>query len=64
VQPGSPAADAGLRPGMIIEKVGESAVATPADVAAAKANWANPAGVLLLVRSARGPRFLILGGDT
>lgn len=63
VAPGSPAADAGLRPGVIIEKVGDSAITAPADIATANANWANPAGVLLLVRSPRGPRFLIVGGN-
>ena len=64
VKPGSRAAEAGLRPGMIIEKVGGTTIATPADVTAAQANWAAPAGVLLLVRSSRGSRFVIVGGNS
>ena len=64
VKPGSPAAEAGLRPGMIIERVGDSTVSTPADITAANANWSAPQGVRLLVRSSRGSRFLIVGGNS
>ena len=64
VKPGSPAAEAGLRPGMIIEKVGGTTIATPADVTGAQTIWTAPAGVLLLVRSAHGSRFVIVGGNS
>ena len=63
VQPGSPAADAGLHPGMIIEKIGASTVASPAEMGTVKANWAGDSGVLMLVRNSRGSRFLIVGGN-
>ncbi len=62
VQPGSPAADAGLRPGMVIQKVGDSTISSPADLGVVNANWADKAGVLMLVSSSRGSRFLIVGG--
>lgn len=63
VQPGSPAADAGLRPGMVIQKVGDSAISSPSDLGVVNANWADKAGVLMLVSSSRGSRFLIVGGS-
>ncbi|MDB5336013.1 MAG: protease Do [Planctomycetaceae bacterium] len=63
VQPGSPAAEAGLRPGMVIRKVGGSTISAPADLAVANANWADKSGVLMLVSSSRGSRFLIVGGN-
>lgn len=62
VKPGSPAYDAGLRPGMVIESVGGNPVSSPADLGVVNVNWANSAGVLMLARSSRGPRFLIVGG--
>lgn len=62
VKPGSPAYDAGLRPGMVIESVGGNPVSSPADLGIVNVNWANSAGVLMLARSSRGSRFLIVGG--
>jgi serine protease Do len=62
VKPGSPGYDAGLRPGMIIESVGGNPVSSPADLGIVNVNWANSAGVLMLARSSRGSRFLIVGG--
>ncbi|MFM8581871.1 MAG: hypothetical protein ACKOFW_10250, partial [Planctomycetaceae bacterium] len=61
VEPEGPAFQAGLREGMLIEKVGTKRVATVADFtdAVRDVNWAQ--GVLLLVKSPRGGgSFLVL----
>jgi len=63
VQEGSPAANAGLEAGMAITQVGRKAVKTAAEFEAATKNVDLKKGVLLLVRTAEGSRFLVVRGE-
>jgi serine protease Do len=63
VQAGSPAADVGLEPGMAISQVGRKGVQTAADFDAAIKSADLKKGVLLLVRTGAGSRFLVLRGE-
>lgn len=60
VQPGSPAAEAGLRAGMVITEVNHKPVKTPEDLQAALSKGALAKGVLLLVHSQQGSRFVVI----
>jgi serine protease Do len=62
VMPGSHAADSGIQPGDIIERVGDAAVATPAEAASAlhKAEHAKKTAVPLLVMRNGATYFLAL----
>jgi serine protease Do len=60
VKPDSPAANAGLREGMVITKVGQKPVSTPAEFKEAMKGVTAEKGVLLLVRSPRGSQFIVL----
>jgi serine protease Do len=60
VKDDSPAAAAGLRTGMIIEKVGSKKVATPDEFRAALKDVSVENGILMLVRSPRGTQFLVV----
>lgn len=63
VQPGSPAAAAGLQKGMVIERVGRTPVSSAADFSATETGLAAGNGVLLYIHTPRGPRFVVIGGD-
>ena len=63
VQEGSPAANAGLEAGMAITQVGRKAVKTAAEFEAATKDVDLRKGVLLLVRTAEGSRFLVVRGE-
>lgn len=56
----SPAALAGLQTGMVIEKVGQKQVASPADFKAALQGTSVEKGVLLLVRTGGGAKFVVI----
>ena len=60
VDPDSIAAQRGLRPGMLIHKVGKSAVKNTHDFEAALKNESIKDGVLLNVRTPNGNRFIVL----
>jgi serine protease Do len=60
VEPTSPAGNAGLRAGDVIEKVGTQPVSTPAEFRAALKDADLNDGILLLVRNQAGSRFLVL----
>ncbi len=60
VEPASVAAAAGIREGMVILRVGKTAVNSVAEFEAALENEALDSGILLLVRTARGNRFIAL----
>lgn len=59
VQPGSPAADKGIRSGDIIVKIGGKAVKSAAEVQRA-VKAANGKRILMLVKNKKGARFLAL----
>jgi len=60
VKEDSPAAQAGLREGMVIEKVASKKVTSPTDFSeAVKANSSDK-GVMLLVRTPRGSQFVVI----
>lgn len=63
VQDGSPAAKAGLEPGMAITQVGRKMVKTAADFEAGVQGADLKKGVLLLVRTALGSRFVVVRGE-
>ncbi|HTI52458.1 MAG TPA: Do family serine endopeptidase [Planctomycetaceae bacterium] len=60
VKEDSPAANAGLREGMVIEKVGSHRVSTPAEFRDALKGLPMDKGVLLLARSPRGSQFVVV----
>ena len=60
VQEGSPAAKAGLEAGMAITQIGRKAVKTASDFEAATKNTDMKKGLLMLVRTAEGSRFLVV----
>ena len=60
VQAGSPADTAGLKRGMIISKVGPTAVKSLADFTAAMKEVSLKDGVLLLVRVGEASRFVVI----
>ncbi len=60
VAPGSPAADRGVRPGDIIERVGERPVNSAADVHAAVADAHNAHHKEILLRMSRGGQHLFV----
>lgn len=61
VKDGSPASEAGLKTGLIIEKVGQHKVTSPAEFAAAMKTVKVEEGVLFLVRTPNGAQFVIVG---
>jgi serine protease Do len=60
VKDDSPAAHAGLREGMVIEKVGSKKVASPAEFKEALKGAPVEKGVLLLIRTPRGGQFVVV----
>ena len=60
VQGGSLAEHAGLVPGMVIAEAGRKPVKTAEDLAKALDEKAVSSGVLLLVRTQQGSRFLVI----
>lgn len=60
VREGGLAADAGLRPGMVILKVGQKSIKSAADFETAMKHESVKEGVMLLVRTASGNRFIVL----
>jgi serine protease Do len=60
VKEDGPAAEAGLRPGMMIDRIGKTDVAKVADVDEAMKAVSLEKGILLLVRSPRGTQFLVV----
>jgi len=56
----SPAAQAGIREGMVIEKVGSKRVSSPAEFKEAVHATSLDKGVLLLVRTPRGSQFVVV----
>lgn len=63
VQPGSPAAGAGLQPGDIVEKVGTRRVTTPAEFDEATKDLSVKDGILLLVRRGNSTQFVVVRSD-
>ena len=63
VQDGSPAAKTGLEPGMAITQVGRKTVKTAGEFEAATKDVDLKKGVLLLVRTAQGSRFVVVRGE-
>lgn len=63
VQEGSPAAKAGLEAGMAITQIGRRAVKSAAEFEAATKGADLKKGVLLLVRTAEGSRFVVVHGE-
>lgn len=63
IQAGSPAAEAGLRPGMIIRSIGDRPVNSTEDLSNLNFDQSDDRGILLLVHSSRESKYLILGGD-
>jgi serine protease Do len=64
VKEDSPAAQAGLREGMLIEKVGSKKVSSPADFKDALKGTSVEKGILVLVRTARGGQFVVIRKTT
>jgi serine protease Do len=62
VQPGSPAANAGLEDGMVIRKVGNRTVKSLEDFAAAMDEVNLKDGILLLVRAGQASQFVVIKG--
>lgn len=62
VKPGSPAQSAGLQDGMVIQKVGQTAVQSADEFRSAMAAQSLNDGVLLLVRSGDATRFVVVKG--
>lgn len=62
IEPGSPAAETGLRPGDILATANGSAVATPSDVKSqiSKAREAGKKSVLALVKRGENQRFVVI----
>jgi serine protease Do len=63
VQPGSPAADAGLSSSMVITEVNRKPVHSAKEFRQALDEKSLEKGVLLLVRSENGSRFVVLRGE-
>ena len=63
VESGSPAHLAGLRSGNIIEKVGDKRVTSPEEFRDAAKDLSVKKGVLLLIRSGAGARFILVRAD-
>jgi serine protease Do len=63
VRPGSPAEMAGLRSGMVIAMVNQRPVKTTGDLQKALGGQSLAKGVLLLVRSAEGSRFVAIRAE-
>ena len=63
VEEGSPAAEAGLETSMVVAQVGKTAVKSVEEFNAAMANASPEKGVMLLVRSAMGSRFVVLRSE-
>jgi serine protease Do len=63
VEDGSPADKAGLAPSQVITQVGRKAVKSVAEFEAEVKNASPEKGVLLLVRSAEGSRFVVLKNE-
>jgi serine protease Do len=60
VKEDSPAAQASIREGMVIEKVGSKRVTTPAEFKEAVHSASLDKGILLLVRTPRGSQFVVV----
>ncbi len=60
VEPGSPAAQAGLQAGDVIERVGQTDVHSPEEYTAAAAEQSLDQGVVLLVRRGDGSLFVVV----
>jgi serine protease Do len=60
VEEDSLAADAGLDAGMVIERVGQTPVASVEDLQKAMKNVSMERGVLLLIRTTEGSRFVVI----
>jgi serine protease Do len=60
VKDDGPAAQAGVREGMVIEKVGSKKVSSPAEFKDALKGLSVEKGVLLLVRTPRGGQFVVV----
>jgi serine protease Do len=56
----SPAARAGLQTGMVIERIGQTPVHTPEQLTAAMKDASLERGVLMLVRTSEGSRFVVV----
>jgi serine protease Do len=63
VEDGSPADKAELAPGMVITQVGRKAVKSVAEFEAEAKNASPEKGILLLVRSTEGSRFVVLKSE-
>ncbi len=63
VEPGSPAAQARLRAGDVIERVGDIAVTTLEEYEAAAAEQSLAQGIVLLVRRGDGSLFVVVGAE-
>ncbi|MDB5336277.1 MAG: protease Do, partial [Planctomycetaceae bacterium] len=59
----SPADSAGLKSGMVIEKVGTKVVTTVAEFTAAMKDLSIEKGILLLVRTPAGSRFVVVNKE-
>ena len=60
VQPGSQAAEAGLKPGMLIKQVNRQPVKSANDFRRLLSEQSDATSVLLLVRQGEHPRFVVL----
>lgn len=60
VEGGSPASEAGLQPGDVIEKVGSQRVTSPAEFADAIKSLSVEKGIALLIRRGSGSQFVVL----
>ncbi len=60
IEPGSPAEEAGLQPGMIVSRIGAQAIETPEDFVQAIQRGYEQGQALLLVRTPEGSRFVLL----
>ena len=60
IEAGSPAAEVGLRPGDVIQKVGTQKVTSPEEFAEAIKDASLDEGVVLLVRRGGGSQFVVL----
>jgi len=63
VKEGSPAGEAGLQSGMVIEKVGSRKTVTLDDFKAATKDVDAQKGVLFLIRTPSGSRFIVVGKE-
>lgn len=63
VKADSPAAEAGLQTGMLIEKVGSKKVSTLEEFQAATKDISVEKGVLFLLRTPQGSRFVVVGKE-